>query len=63
MIVHKYDTSVNEYEGVKDKNMSVKGALVKRLGPMKTREGMDTLLMAMSIVGRTFSSVVGSLGS
>ena len=47
----------------KEKKMSVKGVLVKRIGPMKRRESMDTLSMAVSIIARKFYGVVGSLGS
>ena len=62
VIAHKYDILVIEGGGGRDKKVSVKGALVKRPRPMTYMEGIKTLSMVVSIVGRTCSRVVGPLG-
>ena len=61
--MHKLDISAVEGGGGRDKKVSVKGVLVKSHIPMIDREGMDTLLMVVSMVGRTCSRVVGPLVS
>ena len=63
VMVHKSDMSVIEMGGGRDKNVSLKWALVKRPGPMTDIEGMDMLSMVVSIVGRTCFRLVNPLGS
>ena len=63
MIVHKFDISVGEGGGGTDKKVSIKGVLENNPGSMEYMESMDTLLMVVSIVGRTCFGVVGPLGS
>ena len=55
VIVHKFDMSVVEGGGGRDKKVSIKEALVNRNEPMVDRKGMDTLLMVVLIIGRTCS--------
>ena len=56
-VVHKYDISFGEGGGCKDKRVSVIGALENKPEPMTDKDGMDTLSMVVSIVGRTCSVV------
>ena len=63
VLVNKYDMSVGEGGGGRDKKVSIKGVLVKIPGPMKNREGMDTMSMVVLIIGRTCSGLAGPLGS
>ena len=63
VIVHKYDISVNEGGGGKDKKVSIIGELENNIGPRTDMEGMDTLSMVVSIVGSTCFGVVGHFGS
>ena len=61
MMVHKYDMSVVERGGERDKKVFVKGALVNRPRPMTDKEGMDMFLIVVSIIGRTCSGVLSPL--
>ena len=61
--LHKFDMSAIERGGERAKNLSVKGALVKKLVPMADIEGMDMLSMLVSMVGRSFSIVASPIGS
>ena len=63
VMVHKSDISVGEGGGGKDKKVSIKRALENNSGPMTDMDGMDTLSMVVSIVGRTCSSVSSPFGS
>ena len=63
VIAQKYDMLVIKGGGRSDIKVSIKGALVNRPRPMTDREGMDTLSMMVSIVGRTCFGVVYPLGS
>ena len=63
VIVHKSDMSVVKGIVGRGKMVSVKGELVNRFGPTGDREGMDTLSMAVSIVGRRCFGVPSPLGS
>ena len=60
--MHKFDMSVGEGGGGKDKKVSVNRVLENKPGTTTYREGMETLSMVVSIVGRTCSSVVNHLG-
>ena len=50
VIVHRSNISFGEGGGGKDKKVFIIGALENKPEPMKDREGMDTLLMVVSIV-------------
>ena len=63
VIVHKYDTSFGEGGGGKVKKVSSIRVFAKNLGPTIDKDGMDTLSMVLSIVGRTCSDVVGPFES
>ena len=63
VIIYKSFMSVNEGGGCKNKQVFVEGALVERPRPMTNREGMDMMLMLVSIIGRTCFSVDGPLRS
>ena len=58
LIVQKSDISVDEGGVGKNKKVSVIGALENKLGPMTDRDGMETLLMVVLILGRTCYGVV-----
>ena len=55
--------SVDKGGGGKDKKVSVNGPLQNNPGEKIEREGMETLSMVVSTVGRTYSRVVSFLGS
>ena len=63
VIIHKSFMLVNERGGGKDKQVFIKGALVKWPQKMTNREGMYMLLMIVLIVGGEFSRVAGPLRS
>ena len=62
VIVHESDMKNVKGGGGRDQKMSVKGVFVNRPSPTTDSEGMDTLLMVVSIVRRTCSRVTGPLG-
>ena len=63
VMVHKYDTLVNEGGGGKDKKVSVIGVLENKPETTKDNDGIDTLSMVVSTLGSTCSGVVGPFGS
>ena len=50
VIVHKYDTLVNEGGGGKDKKVFVIGVLVNRPRTTTYKDGMEMLSMVVSVV-------------
>ena len=62
-IVQKYDISVNEGGGGKNKKVSIIGMLENKLVPTIDRDVMETFSMVVLIVGRTHFSVAGPFGS
>ena len=61
--VHKSDISDNEGGGGKDKKVFIIGALENKPEPMTYMDGIDTISMVVSIVGRTCFDVAGPFGS
>ena len=62
-IMHKYDMSVDEGGGGKDKNVCVKGVLVNMPMPKIDKDGMDTMSMVELIVRSMCFGMVKTLGS
>ena len=62
VMVHKFNTSVGEGGGGKEKKVSIIGVLENKPGPTRDQYGIDTLSMVVSIVRRTCFVVVGPLG-
>ena len=50
VMVHKYDTLVNEGGGGKDKKVSVIGVLENKPKPTTDKDGMDMVLIDMEVV-------------
>ena len=63
VIVKKYDMSVGEGGGGKDKKVSVIGVLENKPETTKDNDGIDTLSMVVSTLGSTCSGVVGPFRS
>ena len=63
VMVHKHYILCGKGGGGKGKKVSIKEALENNPWPMTDREGMDTLLIVVSIVGRTRYGVAGPFGS
>ena len=62
-MVQKFDMLAVEGGGGSDKNVFVKGELVNRHGNTLDRDGIDTLLMVVSMVTRTWYGVADPLVS
>ena len=63
VIVHKSSMSVGIGGCYMDEKVSAIGVLENNPEPMVEKEGMDTLSMAVSMVGMTCFGVVGPYGS
>ena len=63
VIVHKSSISVRVDGGGKVRNVSIIGMLENNPEPTTDKEGMETLLMAVSMVGMTWSSKGSPCGS
>ena len=62
VIVHKSIVSFGEGRGGKDGKVSPIGILENNIGPTTYMEVMDTLSMAVSMVGTTCSDVANPYG-
>ena len=63
VIMHKYNILVGEGGGGKDKKVSIIRVLGNNPRPTVDKDGMDTLSMVVSIVGRTCSDVASAFRS
>ena len=63
VIVHKSTISFAVGRGGKDEKVFVIGVLENKPEPTTYKEGIDTLSMAVSMVGMMCSRVVGPFGS
>ena len=62
-IINKSTMSVGTVGGGRDGKVSAIGASANNHGPIADKDGMDTLLMVVSMLEMTCSSVVGPCGS
>ena len=63
MMVHKYETLVDEGGGGKDKKVFIIGLLANKTKTTTNKDGMETLSMVVSIVRRMCADVADPLGS